>query len=399
MLHKPLMVGALLLVLPAAANELLPFEHPEQICEMQSPDVYAPGEEKERIALCVPEMDQAVRERVASILVRRKRAQTDPGLNRFIAVGASATRNMYYLTGFGRDQYTVSPDWGFLRRTIEHFSGSGKQRPFLNKRATVSGTSAGAWVYGGKRCKGCPAKLDAELDRMGAAFAVLMFGTNNVFWRFMKGHERHFMTRVADSFADPGCVHRTCLPPWAPGELIFPKGATPNLMEWVRKTLETKRKRFRSGYVRLIERLIAKDVVPVLTTIPPMPRRWLDEDSVWVFNEEIRELAAIYSLPLVDLWCALNPLVMWNGQVVNDWTHPVMTSGKGIADDRYHPSHHHAFDIADEHLVHGYNARNVLTLLRLHTLRDLVAELDLDQPENTTALSPSAKLVQTDRSL
>ncbi|MFT7622604.1 MAG: hypothetical protein ACI9WU_001777, partial [Myxococcota bacterium] len=87
MLHKPLMVGALLLVLPAAANELLPFEHPEQICEMQSPDVYAPGEEKERIALCVPEMDQAVRERVASILVRRKRAQTDPGLNRFIAVG------------------------------------------------------------------------------------------------------------------------------------------------------------------------------------------------------------------------------------------------------------------------------------------------------------------------
>ncbi len=369
-------------------------EHPDRITVAQTPDVQPAGAEKQRLSACLAPFDDRRRARVGQLLASRLRTRPDaPGFDRFIAVGASASRNMYFLTGFGRKTYSLAPDWAFLEPTIRWFSGTGRRRPFLYKGATVSGTSAGAWVYGGRICDGCEKRLRGEVAYLNAAYAVLMFGTNNVSMNPMPGYRKRFLTRIAAGPLDAGCRGRDCLPAWdpvlgyrergrrdlraGPGRAL--RSETSRALDaWVSSRIERKRKRFGDRYRKLVRRLTSMNVVPVLTTIPPMPRRWLDEDIVAALNAEVKAIADEQALPLIDLWCALTPLTA-DGRL--DWAHPVVTGGKGIGVDRYHPRATHAFDVSDANLVHGYNARNTMTLLTLHRLKELVAQLRLDTPE------------------
>ncbi|MFT5430095.1 MAG: hypothetical protein ACI9OJ_000768 [Myxococcota bacterium] len=340
-----------------------------------SGDQRPPGSEKARIAKCAGRLDETLRARVGAILQRRMEANPkDPGTDRFLVLGASASRAQSFLNGFGAKHYTLAPDWEYLRPTIEHFS----QRPrplnsFRRKHATVSGTTAGSFIWSTRFCPDCPQKLEKELRTLRPAFAVVMFGTNNVSWGGPPGYKGLFDRRMAKGHRDDWCRHVPCLPPWKPGPLNYHKSRGEQILgSFIAKGMKNKSKMLHAGMNAVIKRLLEHNIVPLITTVPPMPRKWLDEDTVARLNADLRDIAAKHRVPLIDFWCALSPMTA-DGQL--DFGHPVMTSGKGIGPDRYHPTTDHAFDIADEHLMHGYNARNTLTLLRLHELRELTATI------------------------
>jgi len=353
----------------------------------QAPD----GAEAARIMACAGRADAEVRAHVASILRRRVRARpSSPGLNRFLTLGASATRAKEFLTGFAHpSRYDLAPQWEFLRSTIEYFAGP--RSSFRRKDTAHSGTTAGNFIWAQRFCPDCPDRLKAAIAEHRPAFAVVMFGTNNVSWGGMPGLKRVFNRRIAAGFVDRWCRYVGCLQPWEIGEVTY---ETPKLRrkltKYVKAIMAAKLKTFRVGYSRLLETLLDRRIVPLLTTIPPMPRKWLDEDTVYAINQEIHALGREYKLPVIDYWCALNPTVETaDGTVRLDWSHPVMTNHKGIAPDRYHPQSDHAFEISDENLVYGYNARNVVTLLRLMEMRELGAEVR-DSEINSRPAGPAS---------
>ncbi len=334
--------------------------------------------EKSRLVACAGHMNGATHHHVKEILQRRltHSNSTKAGMNRFIVVGASASRAREFLTGFAyRDRYTLSATWKFLQPTIDWFSSRTSSRnSFARKRATVSGTTAGNWVWKQAFCLDCPEKLTSEIRSLSPAFALVMFGTNNVSWGGRPGYKGYFKKWIAAGFNDKRCRREgLCLPPYELGNVTYPDPRSERaLPQYVHTVMHAKRRTFRIGYKALLESLLSRDIVPIISTIPPMPRRWLDEDTVVAMNEEIRSLASEYRIPMIDLWCALNPIDEHGRQ---DWTHPIMANNKGIAGDRYHPQSRHAFHVADENLIYGYLVRNVLTLLRLGEMRDLALQL------------------------
>lgn len=332
--------------------------------------------EQARMFGCAGALDPDTREHVLSILERRaERYPDNPGFDRFATVGASASRTMYFLTGFGRGRYTLAPNWEFLRPTIEHFAASPRRNSFLRKDASESSTGPGNWSHTLKRCPECPARLRRELAQLRPAFAVLMFGTNNAKWAVPRGGRRWFSTPISSGADDPRCAGGRCLPAWEPGDMRRPEGMSTVLFRRVVSKMKNKRRHFRRVLDRLLRRLLDADIVPLLTTIPPLPRLWPEEDTVWALNEEVRALARKHNIPIIDFWCALSPRTA-SGAL--DWSHPVLQNRKGLRRDYCHPQVKHAFDVADEHLIYGQNARNVLTLLRLAELRALVEQEQLD---------------------
>ena len=209
-----------------------------------------------------------------------------------------------------------------------------------------------------------------------------MFGTNNISWGGRPGYEKYFKKWIAAGYNDKRCEKEgRCLPPYEPGGIDYPDSNSEQaLKRYIASVMKSKRSTFRTGYKALLDSLLKRDIVPLISTIPPMPRRWLDEDTVVAVNEEIRLLADEYQIPLIDLWCALSPT---DNQGRLDWTHPIMSNNKGIGRDRYHPQSTHAFDVDDDFLIHGYLVRNVLTLLRLGEMRDVALELLTLQERST----------------
>ena len=337
-----------------------------------------PNNEKGRIIECAGQMDEQSQQTVRAILQRRidRSKRGKAGLDRFMVVGASASRAREFLTGFGNPKrYHLSADWQFLQPTIDWVSGERTyQNSFIRKKAAVSGTTAGNWVWRQAFCDDCPDRLATEIRTFSPAFALVMFGTNNVSWGPRPGYERYFKQWIAAGYNDARCAKEgRCLPPYELGDITYPDHASERaLPRYIASIMSAKRKAFRTGYVALLESLLARDIVPIISTIPPMPRRWLDEDTVVVINREIRQIGHEYSLPVIDLWCALNPM---DSEGLEDWIHPVMTNNKGIGVDRYHPQSKNAFHVDDTNLVHGYLVRNVLTLLRLSEMRDVAFEL------------------------
>ena len=334
--------------------------------------------ERRRLKACAGQLDDDTHDRVSTILTRRLRRK-DPGFDRFVVLGASASRDSSFLTGFGlKDGYSLGAGWGHLVHTIRWFSGWPRpHNSFRRKFATNSGSTAGNYVWPSKWCPDCPDQLKRELRRLRPAFAMVMFGTNNVSWGPMRGFEDAFHRKVAAGPDDLQCQSGDCLPAWEPGPVKY---GTPKLRgklkRYVTRTMAAKVTLFGQGFNRLLAALVDQDIVPVISTIPPMPRKWLDEDTVFAINTEIRKIARVRRLPLIDLWCALTPTLAGpHGSTILDRSHPIALNNKGIGADRYHPQERHAFDIRDETLVHGYAVRNALTLLRLDELRLLSIQL------------------------
>jgi len=143
--------------------------------------------------------------------------------------------------------------------------------------------------------------LDRELDATNAAFAVVMYGTNDTY---------------------------------AGGDV-----------------------QFRRALTRIVDRMIARGVVPVLSTIPPRADATANA-LVPKMNAVIRKIAEQKRVPLMDLWLRLSPL-------------PKL----GLGPDGIHPSAGgDGCDFSASGMNHGYNHRNLLLLEALDRMQRYVLD-------------------------
>jgi hypothetical protein len=109
---------------------------------------------------------------------------------------------------------------------------------------------------------------------------------------------------------------------------------------------------------RVVDRLVAHKVVPILSTIPPMARA--DKNVVIAkMNLIVRKVAAEASVPLMDFHGALEDLPRF-----------------GLSSDGVHPSEAEtgACDFSGVAMNAGYNQRNLLTLRALDATRRAVLD-------------------------
>ena len=117
---------------------------------------------------------------------------------------------------------------------------------------------------------------------------------------------------------------------------------------------------FRANLTRIVDLIEAAGTVPALSTIPDRYDGDDREALVLQLNDAIRALAASRSVPLLDLWAALQPLP----------TH-------GVSPDRIHPNVYveeggpAAAYFTPAALQYGYNVRNLTAVQMLDRLRSL----------------------------
>jgi GDSL-like Lipase/Acylhydrolase family len=178
------------------------------------------------------------------------------------------------------------------------------------RRATTAATvgwSASAVIAGN------PSPLDDELTAISPGFATVMFGTNDVGYRSLPA--------------------------------------------------------FTADIVTIVDRMLDRGVVPLLSTIPPRDDDATIDARVPAYNLAIRAVAESRQVPFVDVGAALRGL-----------------PGHGIGADNIHleQDSRGACILDDEGLQHGYNLRNMLVLTALDRVRRAVVDgepaLDGDGP-------------------
>jgi len=107
-----------------------------------------------------------------------------------------------------------------------------------------------------------------------------------------------------------------------------------------------------------VDRMLARGVVPILSTLPPMHSYPEADARVPLFNRVVRAIAQGRGVPLVDLYGALATL-----------------PGEGIAADGIHPTvaPDGACALTTAGLQYGYNTRNLVTLEALARTRAALA--------------------------
>jgi hypothetical protein len=119
---------------------------------------------------------------------------------------------------------------------------------------------------------------------------------------------------------------------------------------------------FRANLTRVVQIVLAANVIPVLSTIPRRTNSATTRMMWPFFVEAIREVAAAQQVPLQDYWIAMEPL-----------------PGNGLSEDGEHPSvyrlpsgHAEPTDFTPAGLAYGYNVRNLQTLATLAHVRAVV---------------------------
>lgn len=163
---------------------------------------------------------------------------------------------------------------------------------------------------------GSPSPLDTEVSAMNPAFAVVMLGTND---------------------NDPSQLG----------------GA------------------YRANLEKVVDTLLEKNIVPLLSTIPPRGNSASADARVPAMNAIVRFVAAERQIPLMDFHLALQGL-----------------PGKGLGPDGIHPNAAStgACDFSEKGLTHGYNVRNELVLEALDQVRTAL----LDGTDAEPAEAPAA---------
>ena len=217
----------------------------------------------------------------------------------FAKVGDSITDTTSFLACFDGGAVDMGTH-GALVPTRDHFMQGriGAATPF----ARVSEAAQGGWTVENVLA-GSPSALDRELTAASPRYAVMLLGTND-----------NRYGRTLDAFA-------TDL--WAAAD-----------------------------------QLLARGVVPILSTLPPM-RSYPEADArVPLFNLVVRAIAQGRQVPLVDLYGALAPL-----------------PDQGITSDGLHPTAAPAGAcvLTAGGLQYGYNTRNLVTLEALARTRAALA--------------------------
>ena len=115
---------------------------------------------------------------------------------------------------------------------------------------------------------------------------------------------------------------------------------------------------FSANLEAVITTTLGDGIIPILSTIPDRRDSPQALARTPPFNAIIRDLAARYSLPLIDYWAAMSTL-----------------PNRGLEADHVHPSvypGHGSFTFTAPGLRYGYPVRNYLTLLMLTKVRAIV---------------------------
>jgi hypothetical protein len=191
----------------------------------------------------------------------------------FIKVGDCMTHNPYFLIPIGDDNYDLG-DYQGLQAVIQNFS-EGEMNSFSHEsQASAGGFNAASvldslWANP-EYCEAGETPLSCEIRIMQPSIALIMFGTNDVFYL----DEAQF-----DFF-----------------------------------------------YRSIVVAAIRQDILPVLSTFPQRPE--FPEKSV-LYNQIVAQIAQDYDVPLINLWLALDPLPN-NGIDPDDTTH-MSTPADGAA--------------------------------------------------------------------
>lgn len=168
---------------------------------------------------------------------------------------------------------------------------------------------------------GAPTPLDVEVDATSPAFATVMFGTNDI--------QRGSITGYADDMLD------------------------------------------------LVDALLARGVLPILSTIPPRDDSSSADTQVPRYNLVVRAIAEARVVPFFDLERRLRPL-----------------AGHGIGPDNLHLEQdgRGACVLDATGIGHGYNVRNLLALQALGRIKRAVIDgdtaPDADEPARPGTGSP-----------
>jgi hypothetical protein len=239
---------------------------------------------------------QGLTSRVRDIFLRGQARGNKP--NVFSKVGDSITVSAVFLQPIGAGSYSLH-EHAALQAVIDYYSGAvarGSANSFANPslaakvgwraRAVLSPAAADPAV-----CQPDEPPLACEYRLVQPSIALIMLGTNDVPYTPVDEYERD-MRRVLDF------------------------------------TLE-------------------RDIVPILSTIPPLFRAGL-EGRAEALNAVLVRLAGEYQIPLWDYWAALQGLP--NQGLVSDGVHPTWAP----------PGH--AADFSPEYLQYGMTVRNLTGL-------------------------------------
>lgn len=115
---------------------------------------------------------------------------------------------------------------------------------------------------------------------------------------------------------------------------------------------------FARRWMRLIDSLLKRGVIPLVSTIPERRDRLESRIKVPRFNAAIRAIAQDRQVPLVDLHQALSGLP--GEGLTSDGIHPSVLRVRGLVE---------ACDFGPRGLQHGFNVRNLVSLEALHRAR------------------------------
>ena len=273
---------------------------------------------------------------VASNILRIATLHPGRSSNVFMKVGDSNTVNGNFLTCFTqKPPYSTMSESDYvnldthteLRQTIDYFAACvAGTTPFERVSLAAAGGTGSGYPL-----SSTPTYLDQEIAAMNPQFAIVMYGTNDL------------------------------------GNTIDPGNTT---------------KRFGSdGYPHyllvLVDAIIDKGIVPILTTIPPKTTSPEIAQLVPTFNDVVRGIAEARQIPLVD----------WNREMQK-------LPGLGLGGDGTHPIYEDAqsCNLAPEKLAkYAFNVRNLITLEALERVRKIFVEhlpsIDIADPTRVIDLT------------
>ncbi len=236
----------------------------------------------------VPTINQAMKDRLRALLAQGANLGNRPGV--FAKVGDSITSSGSYLEDMGcLDDFPMG-NYSALTPTLQYFkqisfpanysaAWCGIANSFSRSSGVAEMGARANWALAAQSCGiANGTMLTCEFNKIKPAFAVIMYGTNDL-----------------DSYNDVA--------------------------------------QFRSYMAQVIESTIASGVIPVLSTIPPRLDSATFDARVAPHNDAIKELAATYQVPIMNYWQALQNIGSANHfGMGSDGIHPEVLGGQYGAD-------------------------------------------------------------------
>jgi hypothetical protein len=238
-------------------------------------------------------MSAAVVDRLSAVL-----ATTRYRKDVFMKVGDSITASADFLNCFAGSEVeldthsALEPSLRFFTKTLADATRTSFDR--------TSDAALFGWNAYGPLAGVAPVPLDREIAAVRPAFAIVMFGTND----------------------------------------IETSGVIP----------------FERDLRGLVDRILAANIVPLLSTIPPRSDPAINA-VVTEINAIVRAVAQYRQVPYLDLWQAMSPLPQLGLQA--DGVHP----------SRYSSGAAHSCWLTPDGLRFGFNQRNLITLEALDRVR------------------------------